>query len=685
MTQHKHTNQLANETSPYLLQHAHNPVDWHPWGEAAFEKARRENKPLLISIGYSACHWCHVMERESFENEKIAQYLNETVVPVKVDREERPDVDAIYMNACMAMTGQGGWPLNAFVTPDLKPFFVGTYFPPDDRYGRPGFLSLLERIREAWLTERMELTTQAATLHDQFERYGRGSGTQPISPQVVDRVLDAAANQFDVRHGGFGNAPKFPPDQRLALLLTIHHDTKSEAALEVVTKTLDGMARGGMYDQLGGGFARYSVDQRWLIPHFEKMLYNQALLVPVYLDAFLVTGSTEYRRVAAETLDWVLRDMRSPEGAFYCALDADSEGEEGKFYVWTPVEIAEILGDADAALFCEYYDVTLDGNFEHATSALNIRMAAGEFAEKHGMSEEAWLARLEAMKQKVRAVRSKRVPPATDDKCLTSWNGLMISALCRGWQVLGVSRYLDAARDAANFLLTRQWKDGKLMRSFCKGESRIDGVLDDHAFFIAGLLDLFESSFERRWLDAANEIAETMISRFADDAEGTFYFTSGEDKSLITRTREIHDGALPAGASVAVMSLLRLGALLGNDKYTALARTAFESAGSRVNAGPSHFSSLLLAWRFSQPSTPQIVITGEGDSTHVLTDAVWKSYLPSRSILVANESTNDLPLAKDKAVSGVPAAFVCFQNTCRPPVHTAGELEALLRTINQPH
>ncbi len=676
-------NRLANETSPYLLQHRHNPVDWHPWGDEAFEKARRENKPLLISIGYSACHWCHVMERESFENPDIARLVNETVVPVKVDREERPDVDAIYMNACVAMTGQGGWPLNAFVTPDLKPFFVGTYFPPDDRWGRAGFPTVVRRIREAWDRDRLDLVKQASALQDEIDRYGRETTSQPIHPDVWEHAVNEAANQFDLQQGGFGGAPKFPPDQRLAMLLAVARDTDSEVALRMVERTLDAMARGGIYDQLGGGFARYSVDAEWLIPHFEKMLYNQALLAPLYLDAHLATGRPDFLATACETLDWVLRDMRSPGGMFFSALDADSEGVEGRFYVWTPAEVAAILGDGDADLFCRFYDVTQEGNFEHGASALRVLQPLEEFAEVNDMDPAPLAARLETLRGRMLAARSRRVPPGLDDKCITAWNGLMISALCRGHQVTGKPEYLSAAGTAADFVLKNlRPEPARLLRIFCKGRAHVTAVLEDYAFFTAALIDLHETCFDRRYLDSALELAEATVKRFADSEAGGFYLADGADASLIQRTRESHDGALPAGASVAAMNFLRLGSICDRADLTAVGVRAIEHAGPRANRVPGAFSALLLAERFRRGPTPQIVVVGEPDdpAARDLVGAAWKSYLPARVIVRSTTADDPLPLASGKW-SPDGAAFVCVNSACNEPARDVRTLIAQLSDL----
>lgn len=679
----RYTNRLSLETSPYLLQHQHNPVDWYPWGEEAFEKARRENKPLLISIGYSACHWCHVMEHESFENDQIARLMNETLVAVKVDREEHPDVDSLYMTACMAMTGQGGWPLNAFVTPDLKPFFVGTYFPPEDRWGRPGFRRILERVREAWQNESGQLINQADAFSEELQRFSYANRPGTIDPEVFERLAAESAEQFDTRHGGFGGAPKFPPDQRLAALLVAYDDLEAETALRMVTQTLDEMAYGGIYDQLGGGFARYSVDAKWLVPHFEKMLYNQALLVPVYLDAYLLTGKDLYRSIASETLDWVLRVLRAPEGTFYSALDADSEGEEGKFYVWTPGQMKEALGAEDGQLACEYFGVTTEGNFEHGTSVLHVAVPPEAFAEKHDMSPEQWRQRLCAIKAKLLAVRQRRVPPGKDDKCLTEWNALMISALTRGWQVLGELRYLDAARAATSFMLGRLRKEsGELLRCYAKGEAKISGVLNDYAFFIAALIDLYESCFELHCLKVARELADMMIDRFADTQHGGFFLTPAGEHVLIARPKELHDNSLPAGSSVATRDLLRLAVFFDDERYRQIAEQALQATGTHVNAAPSAYSSLLLAWRFTHGRVPEIVISRQRNETvsKEFLEAAWRTYMPAR-VLAATCSgrAEALALTRGRGDEGKPTAYLCSDYACQAPVYSPEEFAALLK------
>lgn len=684
--EHPYTNRLSQETSPYLLQHQHNPVDWYAWGEEAFEKARREDKPLLISIGYSACHWCHVMERESFENEAMAGLINESVVPVKVDREERPDVDAIYMHACTALTGQGGWPLNVFVTPDLKPFFVGTYFPPDDRWGRPGFATILRRIRDAWRGQRDSLTEQSSVLHKELERASIHPRSGELSADLLRVAVCEAGSHFDRQHGGFGEAPKFPPDQRLALLLAVWYLGRSPAALEMVSFTLEKMARSGMYDQLGGGFCRYSVDGQWRVPHFEKMLYNQALLVPVYLDAHLVTENVLFADTARGTLDFVLRELRSPEGMFYAALDADSEGEEGKYYVWTPRQLVLALGAEDGRLAAEYFGVTPEGNFEHGTSVLHVTVSPEEFAASRQMRLSDWNERLARIKECLLEVRSKRVRPGLDDKCLTSWNGLMISALCRGWQVLGRKEYLEAAELAAAATLQHlRPQPGVLLRSRCKGESKINGMLDDYAYLLNALVDLYESNFDSSLLAMCREMAGEMMKLFRGE-DGVFFAARGDDPSLVSRPVEIYDAALPAGNSLAARGLLRLGALLTDQELIDAGRSAIGNAAGSAVEVPSACASIILSGMYMDPDSPQVVFAGERAAPvpGTLLNAVWHSYIPSRVLAREDRGTKHEPSMAHGKTSETPAAFVCRNNTCLPPVHDVHELKKALQPRTGP-
>lgn len=673
----RQANRLSKEKSPYLLQHQYNPVDWYPWGEEAFARARAENKPLLISIGYSACHWCHVMEHESFEDAEIARIINETVIPVKVDREERPDVDAIYMNACMAMTGHGGWPLNAFVTPDLKPFFVGTYFPPRDNYGRPGFGSVLQKIREAWALDGRSLAMQAEQLHQQLERMSQPADPQGLAPDLLEDVVRDSASTYDLRYGGFGQAPKFPPDTRLALLLAAYAKLGDESALRMVTGTLDALAYSGMYDQVGGGFARYSVDARWLIPHFEKMLYNQALLIPVFADAWLVTENYRYQRIARETADWVLRDLTSPEGAFECAYDADSEGEEGKFYVWTPEQVREVIGnDDDARLLCEFYGITDGGNFEHGTSNPHVPVAPEEFAAAHGMTKDQWMERFRPMRRALLEARAKRVWPGLDDKCLVGWNGLMISALAKLAQVLPEGTiYGEAAARAARVLLERQWDGNALMRVMKGDHTSVRGTLEDYAFFADGLIDLYETDFDASWLAAAREISRRMLELFVDKNSGGFFYTDGTDANLISRTRDNHDGALPSAGSVAVKALLRLSVFFRDEQLKAAALRAMAAEGRRANSHPLAYVSLILASFYAQPELPEITITApSADAAKELLNAVRQTYLPAKIVTAPFSGDGSaIPFAQEKPATTTPQIHLCRSMTCLPPIASAEE------------
>ncbi len=685
---HQRSNRLAQETSPYLLQHAHNPVDWYPWGQEAVEKARVEQKPLLISIGYSACHWCHVMERESFENPEVARLINETVVAVKVDREERPDVDAIYMQACIAMNGHGGWPLNAFVTPELRPFFVGTYFPPESRGRMPGFMDVLRRIAEVWATDRLGITTQARMLHEGFVRSQSAGDPQELDSNILQRFVDDHARTFDERLGGFGRAPKFPPDTRCGLLLAAARELGSSQALTMATTTLNAMARGGLFDHLGGGFARYSVDAEWLIPHFEKMLYNQALLVPVYADAWLATGNELYRRTVRETLQWCSADLRTPQGTFACALDADSEGEEGKYYVWTPSQVQDVLGNVqEAAYFCRAYGITAEGNFEHGTSNPSLVLDESQLAKSEGGTPEEHRSRLDGLRSRLLQSRRTRVAPGLDDKCLTAWNGLQISALCRSWQVFALDQDLEQARDSARFLLSpSMWNPttGRLTRVWCKGRPSVDAVLEDYAYLLMGLLDLFECDGTSEWLEPALRLAEVIIQDFEDQDQGGFYSVRDGDHLLVARPRDDQDGALPSPGAVSAQALARLWHLTGRDDFHHSADRAIKAEASKANRFPAAFTSVIQAARWLDPSTPVICVHGGGDEVagRDLLQTAYHSLLSPRAIVrVDKEGAAGLSCAQGRTQASQPTAFVCFANTCQAPVHTPVDLRGLLNQL----
>jgi uncharacterized protein len=649
-------NHLADETSPYLLQHKDNPVDWYPWGEAALTRARDEDKPILLSIGYSACHWCHVMERESFEDEATARLMNELYVCIKLDREERPDIDAIYMEACQAMTGSGGWPLNVFLTPEQVPFYAGTYFPPQSRMGMPSWRQVLEAVAQAWSDKRDEIRAGGARV---AERLRGGAllrpSEQPLDPAELDVAVDGLRRAYDAAHGGFGSAPKFPPASALEFLLR-------RGEVEMVEGTLTAMASGGMYDQVGGGFARYSVDQFWLVPHFEKMLYDNALLARAYLHGWQVTGDPLFRTVTEETLDWALREMRAPEGGFYSALDADSEGEEGKFYVWTVEELRAALGDApDADEAIAWFGATERGNFE----GRNIPVRG-----------PGWPERRDEWRRCLYEVRAQRVWPGLDDKRLTSWNALMISALAEAGAVLERPDYLDAARDCAEFLLgSLRDEDGRLLRTWKDGRARLNAYLEDHAFLLEALLTLYEASFEPRWFGEARALADTMAERFADDEAGGFFETSSDHEQLVARRKDLEDHPIPSANASAAYGLLRLGALTGEHEYEERAVSVLRLLHELAAKHPQAFGHLLQALDFHLAQVKEVALVG--DDLRALARVVRGAFRPH--LVVAGGEADGVPLLRDRPlVDGRPAAYVCQRFACQAPVTEPEELERLL-------
>lgn len=688
--QTKHTNRLAHETSPYLLQHAHNPVDWFPWGDEAFARARAENKPVFLSIGYAACHWCHVMERESFENEEIARLLNENFVSIKVDREERPDVDDFYMLSVQLITGGGGWPMSVFLTPDGKPFYGGTYYPPDDRQGRIGFKRLLGEIVKLYqaqgdkLRENSEVLTKAISEHSE-----QVSSQGAVDHALLDSAVRELRARYDAIYGGFGDAPKFPPAMALNLLMREWKRTGEAQLLEMVERTLQKMAQGGIYDQLGGGFHRYSTDHLWLVPHFEKMLYDNALMAPAFFDAALATGSPLYQRIGCEILDYVLRAMADPAGGFHSTQDADSEGVEGKYYVWRPEEVEDALGKDDAALFCEYFEVSPAGNWAEGDGAsiLNVRIPQDEFARMKGLGAEDFDRKLHAWKSALLERRARRAAPLTDDKVLASWNGLMISALARGTQLTGDQRYAEAARRAADFILDRMRDGGDLLRVWRKGEARVKAFVDDYANLIAGLVDLYETTFEVDLLREADDLATRMIEKFHDAERGGFFTSDGADPAMPARIKEFFDGATPSGNSAATFALLRLGRLLENPDYLDPARRTLGLLGDQMRQNPTAHHYMLCAAAFELAPPHEIAIIGKPESpiTLELRNAVWHHYHPARVLALAPTDGSDgamievAMLQNKPAQYGQPTAYVCQNQTCQPPVHTAKELLELLR------
>ena len=668
-----HTNRLATETSPYLLQHAHNPVDWYPWGEEALERARAEDRPIFLSIGYSACHWCHVMERESFEDEQTAALMNDNFVNVKVDREERPDLDSIYMEAVQAMTGSGGWPMSVFLTPAGKPFYGGTYFPPQPRYGIPSFPQLLLAVADAYTNRRGDLEEQAQRLTDAIGRTGSlsASGGEP-GEEILTEATAKLLQYFDEQYGGFGDQPKFPQPMTLEFAMSQHRRGGEAEAMHVAEHTLRQMAAGGIYDHLGGGFHRYSVDRVWLVPHFEKMLYDNAQLLRAYLHAWQINGRREHRQVVEETVDYVLREMTAPEGGFYSAQDADSEGEEGKFFVWTAAEIEAVLGKEEADLLGRAYGVTPAGNFEGKT-ILNLKQTPGEIARQTGGEEGAVAERLAAARQKLFLAREKRVKPERDDKVLTEWNGLMIHALAEVGVVLGRADALEAASKAADFVLAEMSQEnGFLFRSFKDGRARFNAYLEDYAAFARGLVALYEATFSLRWLAEAARLTKIMLAQFEDEARGGFYQTGIAHEELVVRRKDFIDNAIPSGNSMAAELLLRLAKLTGNDDYRSEAARVFRIMAAAMAQQPTGFGRMLTALDDLLSPSQEVAVVGSltDARTQRLLEEVRRHYLPHTVLALKEpEDENPLPLMEGRTlVDGQPAAYVCENYACRLPV-----------------
>ncbi len=703
MTQDQHTNRLINETSPYLLQHAHNPVDWYPWGEEALEKAKHEDKPILLSVGYSACHWCHVMEHESFENEEIAGLMNQHFVSIKVDREERPDIDNIYMQAVQALTQSGGWPMTVFLTPDGRPFYGGTYFPPrDHRYGgqvMPGFPRVLLSMAEVYQQRRQDVEEQATQIADFLKQRSaaplraRGIGpTETVPLEVLSNASQALASEFDSVHGGFGNAPKFPNTMALEFLLRVHlHRLKGEIAtkatspdLEIVETSLQHMADGGIYDQLGGGFHRYSVDAKWLVPHFEKMLYDNALLSRLYLHTYLVTGNPFYRRIVEETLDYVVREMTSPQGGFYSTQDADSEGEEGKFFLWTPAQIEAVLPPGDAELFMRYYDVTQRGNFE-GKNILHVPRDAQQIADSAHVSLEVLHETLKRDRELLFKAREQRVKPGRDEKILTSWNGLMLRSFAEAARHLNRPDYLAVASNNADFLLRELRRDGRLLRTYKDGRGRLNGYLEDYTFLADGLLALYEASFDLRWFSEARRLMNEAITLFADEQNGGFFDTGSDHEALISRPKDIMDNATPAGNSVAVEVLLRLAAFTGDENYRQRADDYLRPLADLMTQHPQAFGHVLGALDFAISPVKEVAIIGEmaDTGTRHLLQVLNNRYLPNSVLACAApdnlEAVQTIPLLADRPMKDNKAtAYVCQNFTCLAPVNTAESLELVV-------
>jgi len=668
-------NRLILEKSPYLLQHAYNPVDWYPWGDEAFEKAKREDKPIFLSIGYSTCHWCHVMERESFENDSVAALLNQYFVPIKVDREERPDVDRIYMTAMQAMGMGGGWPLNAFLTPDLEPFFGGTYFPPDSKMGRPGMLQLLPRVHEAWGENRDRLVATGEAVLQTLASFGPADTGDVARRPLLDTAFVALQRVYDAERGGFGRAPKFPSVSNLNFLFRYAGDP---AARDMALRQLDAMTAGGIHDQLGGGFHRYSTDAEWLVPHFEKMLYDQAQIAWALIDAWRLTHRPEYEATARGLFDYVARDLTSKEGAFYSAEDADSEGEEGKFYVWTPAELEAVLGADDARLFAHRYGVTTAGNFDHGTSILHEAHTLEETARTFALAHDDAAARLARAKETLLAVRARRPRPHLDDKVLAAWNGLMISAYARGAGAFGDPALAERATRAAEFVWSHLWneKRGEMKRRWRDGEAASDGQLDDYAYVALGLVDLYGATFEPRWLERAAQVTQAMLDRFWDETDAGFFESPAGDPHVKVRMKGDFDGAELSGNSIAAYDLLTLAALLDRDDWRERARRMLDHYARRLRGGPTAMPQMLVAMDLEAATPRHVVIAGDptAPDTRALLAEFERRFLPHDAALVVSEGRRKAlasltPFAASLAPrDGRATAYVCIDYACRLPV-----------------
>ena len=672
----RHTNRLANETSPYLLQHAHNPVDWWPWGPDALARAKLLDKPIFLSVGYAACHWCHVMERESFENEETARFLNDRFVPIKVDREERPDIDQIYMSAVQAMTGQGGWPMSVFLTPDGRPFYGGTYFPDEPRHGMPSFRQVLAGIDGAWREQRPDLEAAGAKLVDALVQQGRlPSTTTEPTQALLETAVAAIEAQFDNLNGGWGRAPKFPQPMTIEFLLRRHVATGDQRPLAIARRSLDRMADGGIHDQLGGGFHRYSTDEKWLVPHFEQMLYDNAQLARVYLHAFQLTGDTRYRDIATGTLDYMARELATEDGAFAASQDADTEGEEGATFTWSAVEIGEALGD-DAPLFTAAYGVTDDGNWEGRTILSRVTPPGDEATE----------ARLAHAREVLLERRARRPQPARDDKALAAWNGLAIAAFAEASRLPGGERYREIAVRAASAILAGLRSDkGRLKRSWKDGRATGEGVLEDYSHLAEGLLALYEATFDERWFTAARELADAILAHFADPAGG-FFDTADDHERLVTRPKDVQDNAVPAGSSMAALVLLRLSALTGEGSYRTAAERAIKGVTGFVGNYPTGFGNWLTAIDFALASVAEVAIVGDPADAGVrrLLEPVFAGYRPNQVVAVGDPESSVVPLLGGRfAIGGRPTAYVCRNFACRQPVTEPEALAAMLHEAQE--
>jgi uncharacterized protein YyaL (SSP411 family) len=688
-------NHLINETSPYLLQHAHNPVDWYPWGPEAFEKAQRENKPIFLSIGYSTCHWCHAMAHESFEHPEVARLMNEAFVSIKVDREERPDIDSVYMSACQLMTGSGGWPLSIIMTPDKKPFFAATYIPRESRFGLTGMTELIPHIRELWATQRGKALNLSNEIAAVLQRTSPDTHSEKINEATLDLTYEQLDERFDEQHGGFSSAPKFPSPHNLLFLLRYWKRSGKKAALDMVEKTLQAMRHGGIYDHIGFGFHRYSTDSQWLVPHFEKMLYDQAMLAMAYTEAYQATRKEDYGKTAREILTYVLRDMTAKEGGFCSAEDADSEGEEGKFYLWMQEEVRQSLGSEETDFAARVFNIEKDGNFaEQATgrksgvNILHLRKTLGELASDLNLSQQDLQSHLEGMRQKLFAYREKRIHPIKDDKILTDWNGLMIAALAKGAKAFDEPEYAKAACRAADFILENMRKpDGRLWHRYRDGQAGVQANVDDYAFLIWGLIELYEAIFNAKYLEVALAMTGDMVKHFWDEDGSGLYLTPDDGESLLVRKKEIYDGAIPSGNSVAMLNLLRLGRMTANSDLEEKAARISSAFSRSVKQLPSAHTQLMVALDFGIGPCYEVVIAGntQAEDTKAMVRALSTHFLPNKVVLLnpsGRESTEITKLAKfiknQSSIGSRATAYVCMNYNCKLPTTDINKMLELL-------
>ncbi len=678
-------NRLSDEQSPYLLQHANNPVDWYPWGEEAFKKAKELDRPIFLSIGYSTCHWCHVMEHESFEDDSVAKLLNEGFISIKVDREELPEIDHVYMTVCQAMTGGGGWPLTIVMTPAKEPFFAGTYFPKDKRGGRSGLFQILPMITDAWTSKRQDIMTSVGQVKNYLDQLNSKPAGNDFSTELINGAYDQFRNGFDEEYGGFFNAPKFPSPHNLIFLMRYHHSFDNKIALEMATKTLKQMRLGGIYDHIGFGFHRYSTDRHWLVPHFEKMLYDQAMIAMAYTEAYHITGEDIFAQTANEIFTYVLRDMTASEGGFFSAEDADSEGEEGKFYIWTEQEIKDVLGENYGKEFNDIFSITTPGNYKDESSGKQTRLNIPHLKNynSNGNSD------LDSAREKLFNIREKRIHPLKDDKILTDWNGLMIAALAKAAIVLNEPGYLDAAEKAAKFVLDSISKGERLLKRYRNGVAALDAHLDDYAFMAWGLLELYEATFLTKYLSQALDLMNIMVEDFWDDKNGGFFLGSDQSEKLIVRSKTAYDGAIPSGNSVAVMNMVKLTRITGNTKWAELAEKTMRAFSEDVNRMPTGYTLMLTGFMFDTQNSKEIVIVGDSRNRNTIKfiQTIRTSYAPHKVLLFKDTSVSENRLEKlanwtstQNSINGKPTAYVCKNFACNQPT---SDIQTALSFINE--